>query len=84
MAIREKILKEVEKIIRRELGNEALEINFESSTDSVEKWDSINNLIIISSIEEHFSLSFPIEVIFSSKNVGDLCDYIVNNSGIEL
>lgn len=82
MVQREKILVEIEKIIRKELDNENLVINFESSTDSVEKWDSINNLIIISSIEEHFNMTFPIEVIFSSKNVGDICDYILNNSGI--
>ena len=84
MTLREKILIVVGEIIKRELGNETLEINFESSTDSVEKWDSINNIIIISSIEEHFNITFPIEIIFSSKNVGDLCDYIVNNSGVEL
>lgn len=73
------MLNALREIFQKELGDENLEIDFSSSAHSVEKWDSVNNLIIISSIEEKFDVEFPIDVIFKAQNVGDLCDYIVQN-----
>ena len=46
----------------------------------MEKWDSISNLILISAIEEKFNVVFPLDFIFKAENVGDLCDYIMENS----
>lgn len=70
----------IQDIFRKELEDSKLVLTFDSSASSIEKWDSINNLILITSIEEQFEVSFPIEVIFTAKNVGDLCDYVIQNS----
>lgn len=77
---KEQILKQVEQIFKTELGDENLKIGFDSSTLTIHQWDSINNLVLISAIEEQFNISFPIEVIFNSNNVGDLCNYIAENA----
>jgi acyl carrier protein len=77
---KEQILKEIEYIFRRELDDENLSINTESSPGSVEKWDSITNLVLISGIEEKFNLTFSVDAIFSMNTVGDLVDYIYTNS----
>jgi acyl carrier protein len=77
---KEQILLQVEQIFRKELNDENLQIKFDSSANTIEQWDSINNLILVSAIEEHFNISFPIEIIFSANNVGDLINYIADNT----
>lgn len=75
-----KALEIITDIFRRELGDNSLNIEFSTSADDIEMWDSINNLVLISAIEEAFNITFPIDVIFEAKNVGDLCDFVVKNS----
>ena len=82
MQIREEILRKIEEIFKTELGNDSIEITYESSTNNVDSWDSMNNLIIISAIEKEFNMSFPLDIIFDAKNVGDLCDYILSQSKV--
>lgn len=76
------ILEKIQEIFRTELNNNTLIITDNSSTNNVENWDSMNNLIIISAIETEFNISFPIDIIFNARNVGDLCDYILSQQKI--
>ena len=71
------ILEAITEIFRRELSDPGLNLDYNSSTNTVEKWDSINNLVLISAIEDHFKMSFSVDAIFAAENVGDLCDYIL-------
>jgi len=68
----EEILKEINSIFCNELSDDSIKLDFDSSADSVEKWDS--------SIEDHYGITFPLEVIFEAKNIGDLVNYIKNHS----
>jgi len=77
---KKRILDEIAEIFKKELDDSNLNISYDSSPKSVEKWDSITNLVLISAIEEKFNIVFPVEFIFSAENVGDLCDYIVKNA----
>jgi|HubBroStandDraft_1064217.scaffolds.fasta_scaffold119725_3 acyl carrier protein len=77
---KERLLEELTKIFRKELENDNLVLNYTSSAKTVEKWDSVNNLMIIASIEEKYKIEFSIDFIFKAENVGDLCDYILDNS----
>ncbi len=79
MATRDEVLQSITAIFRKELNEPDLQLDFTSSASTVEKWDSINNLILISAIEDHYQISFPVDFIFDAENVGDLCDYIVAN-----
>lgn len=80
MEKRELVLNEITKIFRMEFNDPTLEITYGSSTHTIDKWDSINNLILLTAIEERFALIFHIDIILKAKNVGDLCDFIVSNS----
>ena len=77
---KETILQEITAIFRKELGDDTLEITYSSSAQTIEKWDSITNLVLLSAIEEKYGIVFPIEFIFTAENVGHLCDYILGNS----
>ena len=83
MNYRDEALKEIMGIFRRELGDENLLIDFASSPGSIEKWDSINNLMLLNRIEEAFGVSFPTEVIFKIETVGDICDYLVKARNLD-
>ncbi len=73
----EEILKRVERIFRQELGDESLEITYESSPDSVANWTSITNLFLISAMEREFKITFSIDFIFDAQCVGDYCEYVL-------
>jgi len=76
---KDEILKGVSDIFKRELEDPGLIISYTSSPDSIEKWDSITNLILINAIEETYQISFPVDVIFKIEKVGDICDFIAAN-----
>ena len=76
------ILNSIQEIFRKELEEPELILTYNSSANNIEKWDSINNLILISSIEDFYEISFPIEVIFQADTVEDLCNYIALNTTI--
>ena len=79
----DEVLKEIEILFREELEDNSISLNLNSSADDIEQWNSVNNLMLISAIEEKFKVSFPIEVIFEARNIGDLCKYIIENDNSE-
>lgn len=82
MLTRDEVLKEITVIFQRELSEPNLQLDFTSSANSVAKWDSINNLILLTSIEERYKINFSIDFILKAENVGDLCDYVIENASL--
>lgn len=80
MEKKEFVLKEINQIFRNSLQEPDLCLNYSSSANDVAKWDSINNLILLTEIEDCFGIAFPIDIILNAKNIGDLCDYVVEHS----
>lgn len=80
MEKKELILSKITQIFRENLSEPGLVLSYSSSADDVAKWDSINNLVLLTEIESVFEITFPIDIILNAKNVGDLCDYIVEHS----
>lgn len=66
----------VSEIIKGELGEINMKLSLASKPSSVDKWDSINNLSIINSIEEKFGITFSIDDIFHMESVDDICNCI--------
>ena len=80
MLKRDEVLKEITLIFQRELSEPNLILDYTSSANSVAKWDSINNLVLLTSIEEKYKINFSIDFILKAENVGDLCDYVIENT----
>lgn len=80
MLTRDEVLKEITAIFQRELSEPNLVLDYSSSASSVAKWDSINNLVLLTSIEEKYKVNFSIDFILKAENVGDLCDYVIENA----
>jgi acyl carrier protein len=68
---REKLVKLLSIILKIPIDS----INEKTSPDNTESWDSFNGLMIAAELEKTFNVSFDMEEIITTKNVGD----IVNN-----
>lgn len=71
------ILAEVQEIFREVLDNEEIELQFNTTSDDVEEWDSLTHIQLIVAIEKHFKIKFTSVEIMSWKNVGEMIDCII-------
>ena len=77
---RKEIMAELEKIFAEALQEEQVTLTDETTAADVEGWDSVSNMIIISEVERHFGLKLKLREIIRMKNVGALCDLIVEKT----
>jgi len=59
------------------------EINDESSTETIESWDSFNGLILVDELDSNFNIKFSVSDIVDVKNVKDIKRHL-NNHGVDL
>ncbi len=64
------------RIFKTTFGENTADIHPEMSAKDVEKWDSINHMVLISGIEQEFGIKFKLKELVSMKNVGDLLQLI--------
>ena len=60
------------KIVSEVFEIEFNEINDEHGPDDIEKWDSLGQLSLISSLESHYRTTFEIEEIFEIFTIADI------------
>lgn len=77
---RKEIMAELEKIFAEALQEEQVTLTDETTAADVEGWDSVSIMIIISEVEKHFGLKLKLREIIRMKNVGALCDLIVEKT----
>lgn len=59
-------------IFREVFKAPALELRPELTADDVERWDSLNHLTLIATIEEKFGIKFKLKELVNMQNVGDM------------
>ena len=67
---------QVKKIIARVLNVPLERITDELSSGDIPEWDSVGNLVIISTIEQEFELEFPLEDLFDLTSVRSLVEEV--------
>jgi acyl carrier protein len=67
------ILVELNDVFKQVFKNEELEISEQTTSEDIERWDSLNNMILVVMIEDHFNIRFDLDEVQNLKNVGDLC-----------
>lgn len=73
-----KILAKVQEIVRIELDNQNLVIDYDTLTSEIEDWDSISIIQILGALEDYYSITFNTLDIQNWKNIGALCQSIQN------
>lgn len=70
------ILAKVQDIFRDVLDNEEIVLNYETTADDIEEWDSLSHIQLIVAIEKTLKIKFTSKEILSWKNVGEMTECI--------
>lgn len=66
------IQEEVIKLIAKVLEVSVAEIDEDTAIGDIPVWDSLRHVMIISALEQHFSIQFEPEVIMDMEDVSDI------------
>ena len=72
----EDIIKQLNKIFRDVLDNDAIALTEHTTANDLEDWDSLNHIHLVVEIENHFNISFTSGEMQSWKKIGDLAENI--------
>ena len=72
------ILKSIIQLFSEILDYPISKINKDSSSKTVQNWDSLENINLITAIEDKFNVKFKIEEIENLKKVEDFCIVVEN------
>ncbi len=67
-------------IFRKVLKRDNITLTEETTAHDVEGWDSLTNMMLLTEIEKKFGVRFTFREIVKLKNVGDLCQTILNKA----
>ena len=73
---RDKILEEINDIFITTLDNENLVIEETTQAKDVDEWDSLMHVLLVDTIEKHFSVRFKASEIQNWANIGAIVDSI--------
>lgn len=78
---RPEIFEKIVEICKDVFENDELALTEASSSEDVEEWDSLTHLSIISDIEDEFGISFTLDEITNSGNLGELVTAVEKHLG---
>ena len=70
------ITEKVKQIVAKSIEVDIIKINDDTAIGDFPKWDSMNQLIIITSLEEEFDIKCDPEDIMELEDVGDMIEAI--------
>ena len=76
---RNEVLEKVIAVCKDVFDNDSLVLSETSCAAEVEEWDSLTHLSIISDLENEFDISFTLDEINNSKNLGELVSAIIKH-----
>lgn len=76
---RNEIMEQVQEIFCDVLDNEDIVLVDTTTSDDIEEWDSLTHIQLVVGIEKCFKLKFTSIEISSWKNVGEMCEAIVQS-----
>jgi acyl carrier protein len=72
------VIQKLEKIFREVFANESIHITREMSANDLSEWNSLNHMLLISEVENIFSIKFKLKELNKMRNVGDMIDLIIS------
>jgi len=63
-------------IIFQKVFGDVAHLSEQTSADDIDKWDSLNHVILIQELEKTFGMKFDLFEIIEIRDVGGLVDYI--------
>ena len=75
---REIIFNRVQEIFRDVFDEDTLMISDKTSSNDIEDWDSLNHILLLSSIQDEFKITISLEEMQSQSNVESLVKIIIS------
>jgi len=72
------VLNKLTAIFRKVLNNDSLVLKNELTANDVDHWDSLSHMMLITEIENNFSIKFKLKELNKMRNVGDMIDIIIS------
>ena len=73
---RTEIINELTVVFRKIFSDQTLVLSDDMTANDVDNWDSLSHMLLISEIENYFSIKFKLRELNKLKNVGILIDFI--------
>ncbi|MEG2250838.1 MAG: acyl carrier protein [Bacilli bacterium] len=73
---KDEILKITNEVFCDVFDDEDIVINFETTADDIEDWDSLEHINLVLAIEDRFKIKFTMGEVTGMKNVGAMIDII--------
>ena len=73
------VLVKIIEVCKDVFENVDLEMTEKSCAADIDEWDSLSHLSLISDLENEFGISFTLDEINNSKNLGELAEAIIKH-----
>ena len=70
------ILIGINKIFAQVFKDPDIKITGDTISDDIKNWDSLNNMILVVTIEDFYNIRFDLNEVQKLKNVDDLCNCV--------
>ena len=77
---RDEVYETLNEVFRDVFDDPSITVDDSTTSDDVDGWDSLTNMLLINEIEKHFNVRFTFRDIVKLKNVGDLCNTILTKT----
>ena len=75
------LIEKMNGIFAEVLDDEDIQLNYETTADDVEDWDSLSHIELIVALEKHFGIRFRSDEIQNFSNVGAMSEAILTKLG---
>ncbi len=73
---RKEIIEKLTPVYRKTLNNDEIILSDDLTANDVDRWDSLSHMLLITEIENTFSIKFKLRELNKMKNVGALIDIL--------
>lgn len=77
----DEILKQINNIFIELFDDNSIVLSEQSDTSSIEAWDSLNHIQVITAVEKRFKIRFELNDLLNFQNIGDLCRGVQSKLG---
>jgi len=75
---RTELVSKLTAIFRTIFSNDSLILTNELTANDVANWDSLTHMLLVTEIENSFSIKFKLKDLNKMRNVGDMIDIIIS------
>lgn len=65
-------------VFKKLFSNESFEFSNDLTANDVEQWNSLSHMLLITEVENAFSIKFKLKELNKMHNVGDMIDLIIS------